>query len=211
MSDRHDADATAPEGLALVIIDMISGWDFPDAEHLLPHARRVATEIAALAQACRDRGVPVIYANDNRGRWRSDFHALVDAALAQDGLGAEITRLMRPHDDDYFVLKPKHSIFHGTPMPFLLQHLRVQRLVLAGVSSDQCVLMSVSDARMRELDPIVPADCSASQGEARHEVLLQQLRETWKVEAPPTWRVLFEDTPLSPSPSPLTRQEPSND
>ncbi|WP_295547499.1 isochorismatase family cysteine hydrolase [uncultured Pseudacidovorax sp.] len=211
MSAGRDADAPAPGGLALVIIDMISGWDFPDAEHLLPHAQHVATEIAGLAQACRDRGVPVIYANDNRGRWRSDFRSLVDAAMAQDGPGAEITRLMRPHEDDYFVLKPKHSIFHGTPMPFLLQHLRVQRLVLAGVSSDQCVLMSVSDARMRELDPIVPADCSASQGKARHQVLLQQLRETWKVEAPDTWREIFQNAPSSPSPAPPPRQEPSND
>lgn len=211
MSERRDAQAPAPGGLALVIIDMISGWDFPDAEHLLPHAQRVATEIAGLAQACRDRGVPVIYANDNRGRWRSDFRALVEHALAQDGPGAEIARLMRPHEHDYFVLKPKHSIFHGTPMPFLLQHLRVQRLVLAGVSSDQCVLMSVSDARMRELDPIVPADCSASQGEERHQVLLQQLRETWKVEAPDTWRAIFEDAAPSPSPEPPPRQEPSND
>ncbi|KTT25658.1 isochorismatase family cysteine hydrolase [Pseudacidovorax intermedius] len=189
----HPAGGEAPEGMALVIIDMISCWDFPDAEHLLPHARRAAEEIAALAEACRARDVPVIYANDNRGRWRSDFRALVDGALAQDGPGADITRLLQPWAEDYFVLKPKHSIFHGTPMPFLLQHLGVQRLVLTGVSSDQCVLMSVSDARMRELDPIVPADCSASQGDARHRALLQQLRETWKVEAPPTWRALFDD------------------
>lgn len=166
---------------ALVVIDMISCWDFPDADRLLPRAAQVARPIARLARRCRGAGVPVIYANDNRGRWRSDMQGLIDLSLSAGGRGAAITRELLPEEQDYVVLKPKHSIFHHTPMPLLLEHLRARRLILTGVASDQCILTSVSEARMRELEAVVPADCSAAQTPRRHAVLLDQLRHVWKV------------------------------
>ena len=67
-------------GTALLVVDMISAWDFPDAGTLAPRALRIAPRIAALKARCQAAGVPVIYANDNRGRWRSAFGELVDAA-----------------------------------------------------------------------------------------------------------------------------------
>src|SRR5689334_4379090 len=101
---------------ALLIIDMISDWDFPDADGLLPQAMRIASAIAALANRFRTGQMPVIYANDNHGRWRSDFRQVVAAALNGKGGGAEIARALAPRPDDYFVLKPKHSSFHATPL-----------------------------------------------------------------------------------------------
>jgi nicotinamidase-related amidase len=174
---------------ALLVIDMISCWDFPDAEKLLPRAAAIAPRIAALKARCRKAGVPVIYANDNRGRWRSDFPALVEESLAQDSAGAGVTRALQPEPDDYFVLKPKQSAFFGTPLELLLRHLDAQRLILTGVASDQCVLVTATEAGMRDLAVVVPRDCVASQSARRNEIVLRQLEEVQNLPTTPSARI----------------------
>lgn len=162
---------------ALLIIDMISGWDFPDAARLLRLSAAIAPRIAALKARCRRAGVPVVYANDNRGQWRSDFRRVVANAVQAGGQGGRIVAQIAPDDDDYFVLKPKHSAFFATPMDLLLQHLKVNRLILTGVASDQCVVTTAVDARMRDYAVVVPQDCVAAQTPARNRRALAHFEE----------------------------------
>jgi len=165
----------------MLIIDMISCWDFEDAERLLPRAAAIAKPIANLKARARRGGVPVIYANDNAGRWRSDFRSLVDESMAKGGQGRAVTELLMPDAEDFFVLKPKQSAFFGTPLELLLQHLGAHRLILTGVASDQCVLVTVSEAVMRDLEAVVPRDCVASQTKQRNDLVLKQLESFHKV------------------------------
>jgi nicotinamidase-related amidase len=163
----------APGNSALLILDLISDWRFPDAEKLLPHALAIAPTVAAFKARCRSARVPVIYGNDNQGQWRSDFRQVVETSLASGGSGARVTALLAPHDDDYFVLKPKHSAFFGTPLDLLLQYLGVRRLFVAGVASDQCVVATAMDARMRDYEVVVVSDSVASQSRARNRRALE--------------------------------------
>ncbi len=174
---------------ALLVIDMVSCWDFPDAAPLLVQARKIAPAIARLAARCRVAGIPVIYANDNRGQWQSDFRTLVETALACPGGPGEITRAIAPREEDYFILKPKQSAFFGTPLELLLQHLGARRLVLTGVSSDQCVLVTAFEARMRDMQVVVPADCVASQSVSRNRTALAQCRDTHGIPVTPSSRL----------------------
>lgn len=173
----------------LLIVDMISCWDFPDAEKLLPAAVAVAPRIAALKRRCKTRGVPVIYANDNRGRWRSDFGALVELSVSCGNAGAAITRTLLPDQDDYFVLKPQQSAFVATPLEQLLGVLGVRRLLVTGVASDQCVLSTATDARMRGLEVVLPRDCTATQTARRHAMLLEQCEVVFGIATTPGARV----------------------
>ncbi|MET3915672.1 nicotinamidase-related amidase [Variovorax sp. OAS795] len=174
---------------ALLIIDMISCWDFPDAEKLLPGAHAIAGRIKALKARCTRAGVPTIYVNDNRGRWRSDFPKLVEMSLAAGGAGAEITSALLPEEDDYFVLKPKQSAFFATPLELLLAYLKASRLIVTGVASDQCIVATVADAGMRDLEAVVPRDCVASQSRARNERFLRQAEEALRVSTTPGPRI----------------------
>ena len=65
------AERAAAGGLALLVVDMVSNWDFPDAEAIARAARAIAPRIGALKARCTRAGVPVVFVNDNRGRWRS--------------------------------------------------------------------------------------------------------------------------------------------
>lgn len=148
--------------VALLLLDVINDLEWEDGELLLSSLQPVAPRIDGLAQRARAAGVPVIYVNDNYGRWRSDFQHLVSHCLEDGVRGKEIVELLQPRPDDYFVLKPKHSGFFSTTLELLLKHLGVRTLVLTGVAGNICVLFTAGDAHMRDFGLIVPSDCVAS-------------------------------------------------
>jgi nicotinamidase-related amidase len=128
----------------------------------------------------------VIYANDNRGRWRSEFSEIVRLSAASGPTGEAIARVLRPADTDYAVLKPKHSAFFATPLDLLLRHLRTQRLIVTGVASDLCVTMTASEARMRDYEVAVPGDCVAALTPQRNDRALRFLAEVHGMETTPS-------------------------
>jgi nicotinamidase-related amidase len=144
----------------LVILDMLSEFDFPDGESVKKAAASIARPIARLRARAHRNGSPVIYVNDTGGRWESDQRAFIERCL--EGKGGRIAALLQPGEDDRFMFKPRHSAFYGTPLAELLYMLDVTRLVLSGVSSHQCVLLTASDAHVRNLDVAVAADCIAA-------------------------------------------------
>jgi nicotinamidase-related amidase len=171
-------------GLALVLIDVINDFEFPDAQRLYRHARAATPVIAALKARAAAAGVPCIYANDNFGRWRSDFRAQVEQC-SKDGLrGAPIVRQLTPEPTDYFVLKPKHSAFYETCLATLLQQLGAKRLILVGFASDNCVSMTATDAYLRGHSLIVPRDASAAITSTAHAHALSQLRRVVHAQTP---------------------------
>ena len=178
------AEDRAAGATALLVIDMLSTWEFPDGDAMLRNAERIAPRIAELRTRCRTAGVPVIYANDNQGRWRSDFREVVATAIERGSGAARIAELLKPEPDDYFVLKPKHSGFHATPLDLLLRHLQARRLLVTGVSGDQCVLYTVADARMDDYEVVVPHDCIASLSAERDRRLLDYFSQVTQVATP---------------------------
>jgi nicotinamidase-related amidase len=161
-------DGVELSSVALLLLDVINDLEWPGGELLLPHFERAAGHIEDLAAQARAAGVPVIYVNDNYGKWRSDFRHLIAHCL-DDVRGRSIAERLKPHPDDYFVLKPKHSGFFSTTLDVLLRYLGVRTVVLAGVAGNICVLFTAADAHMRDLSLVVPSDCVASNTEEENE------------------------------------------
>ncbi len=171
---NHDLDGSAPDQAetALLLIDVVNALDFPNSERLVPYAMSAARRIAALKARARKAGLPVIYVNDNFGLWRSDFKTHVRHCLEANVPGGPLVKLLLPEEDDYFVLKPKHSGFYSTTLDLLLEHLGAHTLILTGFAGNLCVLYTANDAYMRDFRLIVPRDCVASETkEANHQAL----------------------------------------
>lgn len=166
--------------IALLLIDVINDLDFPEANQLLRFAVPMAHRIAKLKRRAKQAGVPVIYANDNFGRWRSDFNAIVEHCLSDGSQGKEIAELLRPGDKEYFVLKPKHSGFYTTTLDLLLEYLGVEKLVITGVATNICVLFTANDAYMRDFELTVPSDCVAANTEELNQQSLEQMQTVLK-------------------------------
>lgn len=190
-----DLHGNAPDKspVALLLIDVINDLDFPEGDQLLRSALPMAERIAALKRRARAEGVPVIYVNDNFGRWRSDFTAQVGHCLEAGCRGRPIAELLRPDDEDYFVLKPKHSGFYATTLDTLLEYLGVRAVVLAGMAANICVLFTANDAYMRDLHLAVPADCVASNTEEENRYALAQMARVLKADTRPSADLSFAD------------------
>src|SRR5687768_460382 len=119
-----------PAGVAVLLIDVINAFEFPNSGPLVRAALRTAPKIDGLAQTAREAHVPVIYVNDNFGKWSSDFKATVTECTRPEHAGAVVSMRLRPKPGDYFVLKPQHSGFYATPLELLLDHLSIHTLVL---------------------------------------------------------------------------------
>lgn len=144
---------------AVLILDMISEFDYPDGERIVRAARKAARNIARLRERAHTANIPVIYVNDTAGKWESDQKAFIQRCKRPQSRGRDIAELLAPETHDYFMFKPRHSAFFGTPLHTLLQRLQVRRLVATGITSHQCVLFTAMDAHVREFELVIPADC----------------------------------------------------
>jgi len=177
--------ATAPShdmprgNTALLIVDMINLFDFPGAEHLKPKALAIAGAIAVLRADAEQRGMPVIFVNDNFGEWHSERSRLLDRAAEAS---PELAAKLRPGPADYFIIKPQFSGFYATNLPVLLPKLGVDRLIVTGIATDICVLFTAADAHMRDYRLWVPEDCVASEQDQRGRAALTIMRETMGAE-----------------------------
>lgn len=176
---------------ALLLIDVINDLEFPEGKQLLQFAEPMARKIAELKSRAKSAGVPVIYLNDNFGRWRSDFAAQVDHCLHDGVLGHKLAEILRPEKDDYFVLKPKHSGFFSSVLDVLLENLGVETVVLTGIAGNICVLFTANDAYMRDFRVIVPRDCIASNTTEENEHALHVMRDILKADIRPSESVGF--------------------
>jgi nicotinamidase-related amidase len=180
--DKHE--------VALLLVDVINDFDFPEADQLLKYARPMARTLLRLKRRAQDAGVPVIYVNDNFGRWKSDFRRTVDHC-ARHGCGRDVVKLLRPEESDYFVLKPKHSGFFSTTLETLLRYLETQTLILTGIAGNFCVLFTANDAYMRDFNLFVPRDCTVSNTKRENESALRLMKKFLKADTRSSSRIVL--------------------
>ena len=184
-SDLHgNVPDTCP--VAILIIDMINDLEFPEGPQILQSAIEAANCIAELKKKAKDLRIPVIYANDNFGHWRSDLSVLVQHCLQTNVRGQPLVKLLQPEPTDYVVLKPKNSAFFETTLALLLTYLGAKRLILTGLSTDVCVQFTAQDAYLRDLDISVPSNCVASACMEQTQSSLAYMQRVLRADTTPT-------------------------
>jgi nicotinamidase-related amidase len=181
MSDSNGSFPHA-SATALLLIDVINDLDFPDADAMLEQALPMARRLAELKRRVGKNQIPAIYVNDNFGQWRSDFRSVVKHCSNPSSRGAPIAKLLRPLEDDYFVLKPRHSGFYSTTLDVLLEFLHVDTLIVTGIAANICVLFTANDAYMRDYALYVPEDCVAANTPEETSYALTQMHKVLKAD-----------------------------
>ena len=170
---------------ALILLDIINNFEFDEGDALFQRALPMADNLAQLKQRCRALEIPVIYVNDQFGRWRSDFSALVESSLREGFRGREIVEKLRPAERDYFVFKPMHSAFYQTTLELLLRHLEAKNLIITGLASNICVLCTANDAHMRGYKLWLPQDTMATASQAEQDYAELHFRKVLSADIRP--------------------------
>jgi nicotinamidase-related amidase len=208
---NEDLHGNVPDkaAVALLLIDVINDLEFEEGRKLLRHALPMAEKIAALKKRAREAGIPAIYVNDNFGKWQSDFNKLLKHCLEDDVCGKPLAEILGPEEDDYFVLKPKHSGFFSTTLDILLEYLQARTLILTGLAGNICVLFTANDAYMRDFNLYVPSDCTASNTVEENEHALELMQKVLKADIRSSAELALEELqeeatrepePVSPEP-----------
>jgi nicotinamidase-related amidase len=193
-ANNQDLHGNVPDdsSIVLILIDMINDFEFDGSDEMFTNTSAIAEPIAKLKKTAKAAGVPVIYVNDNFGRWQSDFRKLVDHCLNDNVKGRPIAKLLTPDEQDYFVLKPKHSAFYSTSLELLLRYLKAHTLILTGIAGNICVLFTASDAYMRDFNLVVPADCVASEKKSDNHHALAYMAKVLKASTPLSTDIDFD-------------------
>lgn len=171
---------------ALLLVDVISDFEFEDGHRLFENAVPAAKKIADLRRKATTAGLPVIYVNDNFGKWQEDLEKQAERIIESSAMGRKIVEILRPGSDDYYVLKPQRSGFYETPLAVLLASMEITSLIVTGFSTDICVLFTAHDAYMRGFKVHVPSDCSAAVEEGFHRSALELIERVAHADITPS-------------------------
>jgi nicotinamidase-related amidase len=165
---------------ALLVIDMLNPYEHEDADKLTESVEAALPALRELHSRAADEDVLTIYVNDNHGDWESSRQERIEAAMG--GARPDLVEPVLPRDEDLFIAKTRHSIFYATPLEYILGQEDVDRLVLTGQVTEQCILYSALDAHLRHLDVAVPRDAVAHIFEDLAEASLTMMERNMHAE-----------------------------
>jgi nicotinamidase-related amidase len=173
---------------ALLIVDMISEFDFADGDKLFERTKFITGPLRELKTHCRKNGVPVIYINDNLEGKYGDVETLLRNVETSEK-GRRILHDIAPVDGDTLLLKPQRSAFYKTDLDRYLDRANIGNVIITGLTTDICVLFTAHDADMRKLKVTIPSDCVTAVNQAYHDDALRFIERVIKADTTPSLKL----------------------
>jgi nicotinamidase-related amidase len=148
-------------GDVLLVVDVINDFEHDDGQRLFESFRERLRAMTTAISTARAAAVPVVYVNDDHGRWDSDAPGLV-RSVTDSARAGEVVRELAPEPGSYFLLKHRYSAFDHTVLDLLLEQLEAERLVLIGAATEGCIVQTAIDAREHGLKTTILSDACAT-------------------------------------------------
>ena len=168
---------------ALIVIDMLNEYDHEDAEVLVENVRAALPAMRGLVERAPQAETPIVYVNDNYGDWGAGRPEIVERAMA--GRGRDVVEPIAPADGTWFIAKARHSIFYETQLEYLLREHEIERVVLVGQVTEQCILYSALDAYVRHFTVAVPFDAVAGIHDDLADAALRMMERNMRADVAP--------------------------
>jgi nicotinamidase-related amidase len=168
---------------ALLVIDMLNDFVLPGAPLEVPDTRRVIKNIQQEVNSARAAGRPVIYVCDAHAPDDREFARFGWPAHAVKGTkGAEVIDELAPGPGDVVVYKNTYSGFYGTSLDDVLKKLGVDSLRLTGCVTHICIMVTASDAVLRDYKVTVVEDGVAGIAREDHDAALRIMKNVMGVK-----------------------------
>ncbi|MDY6911066.1 MAG: isochorismatase family cysteine hydrolase [Chloroflexota bacterium] len=152
------------EKTAIIIVDMLKDNVDTDSHFKMgEEARKIIPPIQRLLAFAREKGMPVIFANDS---------FLPDDFIFREGKGkphsiigtegAKVIAEFGPEDSDIILPKRRFSAFWGTNLESMLREKEIDTIAVCGISTSVCVLASVLDGIAHDFRVLLMDDCCAT-------------------------------------------------
>ena len=162
-------------GDVLVVVDVLNDFEHEDGDRLLESLRSRQAGLVDAIEGARAAGVPVVYVNDHLGDWSADRQTLLDRA--RDGKGGSLLAPAMPRPSEPLLIKPRYSALDHTALEVLLRELGAERILLAGGSTEACVVQSGIDARELGFKVTILTSACLTIDEEREAIALRYARD----------------------------------
>lgn len=166
--------------LAILVIDMLH--EFVYGRLKSERAQKLVPKISKLLNEARKCNIPIIYACDaHYPKIDYEFKKWGPHAI-RGSSEARIVNELKPHENDFIILKRRYDAFFATDLDLLLRELGVDTVVLTGIHTHICVLHTAAGAFFRGYRIIVIEDCTDAFSEDAHRMGLQYMKEIYGAE-----------------------------
>jgi nicotinamidase/pyrazinamidase len=160
-----------------LIIDMVKD-NFVEERKLpiTPFARKTIDPINNLSAFFRKYGWPVIFSTDAFHTEDFIFKGKMHPHSLAGTEGAEVIDELKREQTDIWLPKPRFSAFFNTGLENKLRGMGVTMCVVAGISTNFCVLTTAMDAICHDFKAVLLEDCTAAASETIHKQTLDIYR-----------------------------------
>ena len=162
---------------AIIVVDMLKdtfrqGSQMP----ITQEGREIIPNLRKLLEESRGNGFPIVFACDSFLKEDFLFKGKTKFYSLQGTEGAEVIDELKPEPTDMVLPKRRLSAFFQTDLDHRLRSLGVDTVVVTGITTEVCVLMTAMDGFCHDFYVILLEDCSASREKEFHQGCLNLYR-----------------------------------
>jgi nicotinamidase/pyrazinamidase len=164
---------------AVIVVDMVKDT-FREGSRLpiTQEGRSILPNLRILLKESRQRGFPVVFANDSFMKGDFIFNGKMKSHSIRGTEGAEVVADLHPEPTDIILPKRRFSAFFKTDLDQTLRVLGADTIVVTGLTTEFCVLSTVIDGLCLDFSAIILEDCTVSHSKERHQTCLSLYRDT---------------------------------
>jgi nicotinamidase-related amidase len=161
----------------IIVVDMLKDNFKRDAHFAITsEALRIIPNIKRLLDHGRSRAWPIIFACDSFLEDDFIFGGKMKPHSIRGTKGVEVIQELIPRATEMVLEKRRFSAFFKTDLDQTLRTLMVDTVVVTGISTHVCVLMTAMDALSHDFHAIIIEDCCAAHKREVHRAALDLYR-----------------------------------
>jgi nicotinamidase-related amidase len=163
---------------SIIVVDMLKdNLKGSSRNPYFQEGRAIIPNLQRLLEEGRKRGFPIIFACDSFLEGDFIFKGKMKVHSLRGTKGAEVVDDLKPEPTDIILPKRRFSAFFKTDLDQTLRVLGVDTIVVTGITTEVCVLMTAMDGLCHDFSVIMLQDCSASRSREFHQGCLNLYRD----------------------------------
>jgi nicotinamidase/pyrazinamidase len=163
---------------AIIVVDMLKdNFKENPRNPFLQDGRAILPNLQRLLEESRKRGFPIIFACDSFLEGDFIFRGRMKVHSLRGTKGSEVIDDLKPEPVDFILPKRRFSAFFKTDLDQTLRVFGVDTIIVTGMTTEVCVLMTAMDGLCHDFSVILLEDCSASRSKQLHEECLNLYRD----------------------------------
>ena len=173
---------------AVIVVDMLKD-SINSEEHfgISAEAKKIIPNVQKLLENTRKKSMPVIYACDSFMPEDFFFKGRMKPHSLRGTEGSKVVEELKPQEGDYVIEKRRMSSFFRTDLDITLRELNIDTIVVSGIATQYCVLLTALDGIQNGFKVIILEDCCASHKPELHQRVLETYRKT---PFDPLWQIM---------------------